>query len=292
MRRAGPTLHDRVGLMALRLAKRQKNRYQSAKGREFYEEFFGPRHILQYEHDLRLVFRREEILRVLRTLPRKLRVLDLGCGIGHTIRLFPASYTKVGVDYSFSSLALARQQLPQNVSLVSADGGQLPFADQTFDLVACLEVLEHLEDDAKAVAEIARVLRPGGALIASVPNHYYFPEYRQLMGHWRHYTPESFQGLLSRFGLVISCYLNEHRRFNFIYFYIYATLEGLNLLLNRVAHSSKSLYERRVPLTNAKVYRSLLAPMLRPLKRLDEGKSIPRPSTFVVARALGERAGK
>lgn len=48
-----------------------------------------------------------------------------------------------------------------------------------------------------AVAEIARVLMPGGIIITSVPRTYYFPQYRDLMGHIRHYTPESFGLLLA-----------------------------------------------------------------------------------------------
>ena len=56
------------------------------------------------------------------------------------------------------------------------------------DVALCLEVLEHIEDDQRAVREIHRVLRPDGLLIAAVPYTYYWPQYLKLLGHFRHYT--------------------------------------------------------------------------------------------------------
>ncbi len=51
-----------------------------------------------------------------------------------------------------------------------ADISRLPFRDDSFDVVSCFEVLEHLDDPAGALGEMARVLRPGGSLLLSVPN--------------------------------------------------------------------------------------------------------------------------
>jgi len=273
----------------VRLAKSGKRRYQPHLGEAFYEEFFRSDHLLQFEYDLRTILHNQTLLDALPPLDHQIRALDVGCGVGYTLRRLPDGFEKIGVDYSFSALKLAKQQLGQAVGLVRSSGCALPFEDDSFGLVTCIEVLEHLEDDSKAVSEISRVLKPGGFLIASVPNHHYFPEYRDLMGHYRHYSPESFSELLLQHGIGVIRYLNQYERFNKLYFYVYMPLEGLNFAWNCLTGGSKSLYERRVPFTSTRVYEAVVAPLLKPLKKLDEGSRTPRSSTFVVARQM--RAG-
>jgi len=283
MRGLGPTLHDRFGLVALRFAKRRKPRYEFERGAEFYQQFFRVDHLEQYESDLRMVLRHGEIARVLRGLPPNSRALDLGCGVGHILRILPSGFEVFGVDYSTESLALAQSHLPDKTRLLNTSAYALPFRNRSFDLIICLEVLEHLDDDDRAVAEIARILRPNGHLITSVPGSYYFPEYRELMGHFRHYTPDSFSSLLERHHLRITEFLNSYRRFNFLYFYIYVALEALNLIWNRVTGDSKNIYARTLPFTRTRIYSGLLARVLYPLKRIDEVSS-GQATTFVVAQ--------
>jgi 2-polyprenyl-3-methyl-5-hydroxy-6-metoxy-1,4-benzoquinol methylase len=76
---------------------------------------------------------------------------------------------------------------------------ELPFKENSFDIIICLEVLEHLKDDKKAVLNLSSCIKPGGYLIASVPSHFYFREYLDLMGHWRHYSSYSYGILFHRF---------------------------------------------------------------------------------------------
>lgn len=284
--RASPSLHDWLALLTVRFAKRRKPRFRPEASAEFYGEFFADEHLSQYDEDLRSVLRHEEIRRVVDGLPPGLRALDVGCGVGHILNIHPASFVKVGVDYSAPSLELARRRLDEKTALVNASAGRLPFEDNAFDLVTCLEVLEHLADDGEAVNEISRVLKPGGHLIASVPGQFYFDEYKDLMGHFRHYTPAAFAALLARHNIEVKDYLNEYSWFNFFYFYAYVTLEGLNTIANRLARTSTSLYERRVPLVKIKLYGRILAPALRQLKKLDERRGRTRAGTFVVARVV------
>lgn len=113
------------------------------------------------------------------------RVLDLGCGEGrHVISLYVAAEVlAVGVDLGFRDLQTSQSRFsefaePDNprksFALLQSNAMTLPFADDSFDTVVCSEVLEHIPDYQGALAEIARVVRPGGTFIASVPR--FFPE--------------------------------------------------------------------------------------------------------------------
>jgi SAM-dependent methyltransferase len=105
------------------------------------------------------------------------RVLDLGCGEGrhvHGLAMLTGA-DLVGLDADAASLAKAAAgmaDLPSgggSVLWVRGDALRLPFADGAFDAVVCSEVLEHLQDVAAALAEMTRVLRPGGRLAVTVP---------------------------------------------------------------------------------------------------------------------------
>lgn len=93
-------------------------------------------------------------------------LLDLGCG-GGLLAPHVCGYRHVGVDLSASALAIAAAH---GVEPVQADVTALPFEDATFDVVAAGEIFEHVEDLDGTVAEAARVLRPGGALVCDTIN--------------------------------------------------------------------------------------------------------------------------
>jgi SAM-dependent methyltransferase len=96
-------------------------------------------------------------------------VLDAGCGVGYGTSMLaehgPARL--VGVDISADALARAPED---RLELVEADLRELPFEADSFDLVVCFEVIEHIEDHERVVDELRRVLRPDGALLISSPN--------------------------------------------------------------------------------------------------------------------------
>jgi ubiquinone/menaquinone biosynthesis C-methylase UbiE len=115
------------------------------------------------------------------------RVLEVGCGAGHLLARLPAGRA-VGVDLSESLLARAGARLGRRAALAQGDAGGLPFAADTFERVYCSEVLEHLVDPRRAVAEIARVLRPRGVAVLSVPNEAVINRAKALvrrLGLWR-----------------------------------------------------------------------------------------------------------
>jgi ubiquinone/menaquinone biosynthesis C-methylase UbiE len=158
-----------------------------------------------------------------------MRVLDVGCGGGRHIRqtrLLPG-ITAVGVDLGAKEVGETATMLRELDNIPVAYGGavpgagpwlsvrasvyELPFADASFDCVIISEVLEHLGEDDRALAEISRVLKPGGTLAASVPRR--GPElicwalsraYRSSPGgHIRVYRTSELHEKLERLGFRI-----------------------------------------------------------------------------------------
>lgn len=105
-------------------------------------------------------------------LPETGRVLDLGCGGGTYVRyLAGLGHCAVGLDYSLPSLERARAADPGPKGLyLSGEAYALPFGTASFDLVVSIGVLQTLGEPERALGEMARVLRPGGALVVEALN--------------------------------------------------------------------------------------------------------------------------
>jgi SAM-dependent methyltransferase len=124
------------------------------------------------------------------------RVLDAGCGTGYGLAMLlaegPESVT--GVDLSEEAVAEAGRRLGDDAELVRADVRDLPFEEDSFDMVVCFEVIEHVERQRDALDELKRVLRPGGMLLISSPNRDVYPPGNP--HHVREYRPEELQAEL------------------------------------------------------------------------------------------------
>ncbi|MCJ2131719.1 class I SAM-dependent methyltransferase [Methylobacterium sp. E-045] len=99
-------------------------------------------------------------------------VLDIASGEGYgTASLASVAKRVVGVDISMEAVAHANRRYgSENLSFKHGSIATIPADDKSFDLVVCFETLEHIGDQAKALAELRRVLRPDGLLIISTPN--------------------------------------------------------------------------------------------------------------------------
>jgi len=98
-----------------------------------------------------------------------LRVLDLGCRTGALTQHYAEGNDVVGVDVDRVALGQAAERLGIETHWADVEEG-LPFDDASFDVVVAGELLEHLADPVSAVANVRRVLRPGGRFVGSVPN--------------------------------------------------------------------------------------------------------------------------
>ena len=122
------------------------------------------------EHCLRLMHLRAYDEAVAHAAGRD--VLDVGCNTGYgTLRFAPVAGRVVGVDVSPRAIDAARQRAPDGrPEFVLTSGFELPFPDDSFDLVTSFQVLEHVPDPSAYLQEIKRVARPGGTVILATPN--------------------------------------------------------------------------------------------------------------------------
>lgn len=118
--------------------------------------------------------------------------LDIGCGTGSTMG-FCRRYGQVtGIDYSADALHFSRGR--GFYRLVRGDiCRRLPFADQSFSLITCLDVLEHIEPDRRLLQEMHRVCRPGGFAVVTVPAFpFMWSDHDDALHHLRRYTRPTF----------------------------------------------------------------------------------------------------
>jgi 2-polyprenyl-3-methyl-5-hydroxy-6-metoxy-1,4-benzoquinol methylase len=150
-----------------------------------------------------------------RAAPRS--VLDVGCGEGVLVHRWAQRLGDgrvVGVDLEEESIQAgwAERQAP-NLSYRVIDSEELPFADGEFDLAAAIEVLEHVPDPERTLAEMARCAR--GHLLVSVPREplwrmlnmargAYWPALGNTPGHVNHFSRRAFVRLLARHGEVVA----------------------------------------------------------------------------------------
>ena len=137
--------------------------------------------------------------------PGRLDVLEMGCGQGGFGARLAQRYRYVGVEPDAVSCTVARARVA-----AAGGGGEVRqgdesavAADELFDLVVAFEVIEHIEDDASALAAWASHLRPGGWLLLSTPAwQKRFGPADEMVGHFRRYAPPVLRSRLAGAGLT------------------------------------------------------------------------------------------
>ena len=157
-------------------------------------DFVGPRHELRERFLLGLFLSAE---------PGP-NVLNVGAGQGSFSRLLEGrGFAVMSTDVSPAACRVLAEQVLGPVA--QADVTSLPFADSTFDAVVLGEVIEHVEDDVRALSEARRVLRPGGVAAISVPAHpTWFGRSDEWAGHKRRYTRGSLLRACARAELGVA----------------------------------------------------------------------------------------
>lgn len=135
---------------------------------------------------------------------RSATLLDLGCAYGFlVVEAVEAGFRALGVDASRFAIAQARRfAAPAARRLVAAHAEHLPFADASCDVVTAFDVLEHVPEPELLIAEVARVLRPGGIFVGATPDPLFFDRAEET--HVAERVPSWWVRTLERSGLATS----------------------------------------------------------------------------------------
>lgn len=174
------------------------------------------------------------------------RLLDLGCGSGFFIgELQREGYSDAyGVDPSPEAVAFGQAQGVRN--LVEGHIERTPFSDEYFDVVVCMDVLEHLVDDQKGLSEIARVLKPGGVCIVTVPAYMFLWGVQdEVAHHFRRYTLRTLATLVRTSGQF------EQRRATYFNTFLFPVVVVVRLASRwGFLHERESDFDLNTPLIN------------------------------------------
>ncbi|MDQ7029728.1 MAG: class I SAM-dependent methyltransferase [Ardenticatenia bacterium] len=130
---------------------------------------------------------------------RELLILDVGSGAGNMYHHLSRYGYVIGVENHPNPVRVGRAR---GYDIRQADARALPFADNTFDVVTALDVIEHNEDDVAILQEAHRVLKPGGLMLISVPAFQWLWSFNdELNAHVRRYTRDELEQKLLQVGL-------------------------------------------------------------------------------------------
>lgn len=168
------------------------------------------------------VGRRQLIFNLLESLGKDIRILDLGCNTGFLVNLLQQKgYEVYGCDSSEAAIAFGRQQGTRNLQVV--EGNRLPFGDKEFDMILCLDVLEHLVDDRQGLQEIERVLKPGGLAIITVPAfNFLWGLQDKVSRHFRRYRASQIKKLAIQSGFNV-------KKLSYFNFFLFAPIALMRL---------------------------------------------------------------
>jgi 2-polyprenyl-3-methyl-5-hydroxy-6-metoxy-1,4-benzoquinol methylase len=138
------------------------------------------------------------------SLPPLARILEIGCGTGHNLAMLSQFGDVDAIEIDDHSRGIAAQRLGRDVG-----ASPLPelsgVADQSYDMVAILDVLEHVEDDRAALKAIAQRLRPGGTILITVPQYPWMWSGHDVANHhFRRYTKATLRKAVSDAGLNLT----------------------------------------------------------------------------------------
>ncbi|MDD4357663.1 MAG: class I SAM-dependent methyltransferase [Smithellaceae bacterium] len=169
---------------------------KSANANRFQDFFENDQYVTLKNYLYNYLLRKRAVEKAMRSEKKEI-VLETGSGISPVLTSWD---NVVYTDLSSSALDMLKK-IHGKGQYVVADAMNLPFDDCCFSHVISSEVLEHLEDDRKALMEIARVIKPDGTLIVTFPHrHFYFSHDDRYVNHYRRYELAEMISLLAEAG--------------------------------------------------------------------------------------------
>lgn len=166
--------------------------------------------------------------------------LDIGCSSGYMLELVHRKYPGVnvfGADYFSNGLIHCHNRLP-DIPLFQTDIVNCKFRDNLFDAVTSLNVLEHIQEDYKALRQIFRILKPGGILVVTVPmGPYLYDMFDEIHFHVKRYTKKELKQKVQDAGFRILD-INYFGVFIYLFFYIWKSY-------NKIAYSKLTLEQKK-----------------------------------------------
>jgi SAM-dependent methyltransferase len=199
--------------------------------------------------------RRELILDIMRrNIPNlaKARMLEIGCGNGSVLAFLKRNGIElVGGDIFMEGLAFCRQRV-NSIPLYQLDVMALPFRNE-FDVVGLFDVLEHIDDDARAIQEISQALKQKGMLLITVPAHQFLWSYfDESSNHRRRYQKDELLAKMEQAGFTV-------KKISYYMFFLFPVLAAIRLIGNIKNHARKdnkkltidaSLETKTIPILN------------------------------------------
>lgn len=147
------------------------------------------------------------IVHAIRTYcPRFDAFLEIGCGTGQVLRAIANAFPSArlsGSELFVEGLAFARKRVPR-ARFMQMDATRIPFTAE-FDVIGAFDVIEHIRDDTRVLSEIHRALRPGGAVILTVPQHPWLWSHQdELAHHQRRYRRGELERKLRDCGFRVA----------------------------------------------------------------------------------------
>ena len=172
-------------------------------------------------------------------LPENPRILEIGCGTGANLEMLRTfgQLSAMELNDGARSFAAALAICPVNPGALPEP---LPYANESFDLICLLDVLEHIEDDNLALARVGMLLKPGGQVLLTVPAYQWlWSSHDTAHHHYRRYTASLLRRKAIRSGFAVE----RVGYFNTLLFPVIALVRLIGKVLIRPGHTDTRMFE-------------------------------------------------
>jgi SAM-dependent methyltransferase len=223
------------------------------------------------------VGRKAIILQVLKqNVPdlKKIRMLEVGCGNGNILGyLYQSGINVAGGDIFLEGLEFCRERVT-NVDLCHIDILSLPF-NNTFDVIGAFDVLEHIEDDRKALQEMNKALKTGGSLILTVPAYKFLWSYfDERSRHQRRYNKLELIAKLEQAGFTV-------KKVSYYMFFLFPVFAAMRII-NSVFFYKKNIDGNSLEVKTIPVINDIFLALLRLEKYLLNYLSLPFGASLII----------